>query len=397
MQMNKSNRTSQSQFEDSSATKLHSFAASLSLKIVVIITLAAISPANRGFCAEIEFFVSPDGNDVNPGTRALPFKSLEAARDAVSRSDRNSQRIVWIRAGVYELDRPLVLTAEDSAGSGKRVLYRAWPGEKVRVVGGREIAGFKPVVDRTILGRLVPEARSRILQVDLKAAGIEDYGTAKGGGLELFFDGRPMTLARWPNEGFVKIDGLAEPDTVNVRGTRGSKTGKFMYTGDRPKRWSEENDLWVHGYWFWDWSDERHKVEAIDTEKRIISVAPPYHRYGYRVGQWFYAMNILAELDRPGEWYLDRKTGILYFWPPAPIEEGHPTVSVSDMLVSLSDVSNLTIQGVTLEACRGTAVVMNNCTDTQIVGCVLRNLGSQAVRIEGGSNNSVTACDIYGT
>jgi len=383
--------------EESVVASLHSFVAISPLKILVIIMLAAISAANRGYCAQIEFFVSPQGNDINPGTKALPFETFEAARDAVRTSDHRQQRIVWLRGGVYELDSPLILTAEDSGSPGKPVVYRAWPREKVRIVGGKQVIGWQPVVDRATLRRLVPEARSQVLQVDLKAIGIEQYGTPKGGGLELFFDDKPMTPARWPNEGFVKIAGLVEPDTVNVRGTKGSKTGKFMYAGDRAKRWAEENDVWVHGYWFWDWSDERHKVESIDTEKRIISVAAPYHGYGYRVGQWFYAMNILAELDTPGEWYLDRKTGILYFWPPSPVEDGHPVVSATDTLVSLSNVSNVTIRDITLEACRGTAIVMNKCVNTHIAGCVLRNLGSRAVRIEGGNNDSVAACDIYGT
>ena len=184
---------------------LHSFVAISPLKIGVIILLATISAANRGYCAQIEFFVSPEGNDVHPGTKALPFETFEAARDAVRRSDRNQQRIVWLRAGVYELDKPLVLTAENSGSPGRPVVYRAWPGEKVRVVGGKQVTGFEPVVDRTILSRLVPEARSRILQVDLKAIGIEDYGTAKGGGLELFFDDKPMTFELSDNSPAYKL------------------------------------------------------------------------------------------------------------------------------------------------------------------------------------------------
>ena len=67
-----------------------------------------------------------------------------------------------------------------------------------------------------------------------------------------------------------------------------------FYEGDRPKRWVDENEPWLHGYWFWDWSDERQKIESIDTEERIIAVTPPYHNYGYRNGQRYYALNILA-------------------------------------------------------------------------------------------------------
>jgi hypothetical protein len=356
-----------------------------------------ISAAPCYRCGAAEFFVSPQGNDAQAGTRDQPFKTLEAARDAVRRSDHSEETTIWLRAGVYERPRPFELTAEDSGHPGKPVTYRACRDEEVRIVGGRHVSDWKPVTDEAILKRLIVEARDKVLQVDLKAAGIRDYGQVKSGGLELFFEDKPMTLARWPNEGFVTIVGLVEPDTVNVRGTKGSKTGKFMYEGDRPNRWLQENDVWVHGYWFWDWADERQKVESIDTEKRVIAVAPAFHSYGYRIGQWFYGLNILAELDMPGEWYLDREKCVLYFWPPAPIERGRAVVSVSDVLVTLTGVEHVTFQGVIFEAARGTAVVMKDCKHTQIAGCVLRNIGNRAVQIEGGQNDGVAGCDIYGT
>lgn len=366
------------------------------LKITAIILLLGVAMADCCFGGRTEFFVSPNGNDANPGTKERAFGTLDAARDALRRSDRNSDRVVWLRAGAYELTTPLTLTAEDSGTPGKPVIFSAWNGEKVRIMGGRRIVGWENVADEKVLNRLVPEARSHVLQADLKSAGIEDYGEVRGGGLELFFEDKPMTPARWPNEGFVKIAGLVEPDTVNVRGTKGSKTGRFMYAGDRPKRWTDENEIWVHGYWFWDWSDERQKVESIDTDKRVISVAPPYHRYGYRTGQWFYAMNILAELDTPGEWYLDRETGILYFWPPTPIDQGQAVVSVSDTLINLTGVSHVIIQEIIMETCRETAIIMDDCTNAKVAGCVLRNLGGSAVRINGGENDSIISCDIYG-
>jgi hypothetical protein len=375
----------------------------LVLLFLVLFTQAAI--------ADVAFYVSPFGDDSAPGSLERPFVILEKARDAI-RGLKDSDGLpeggvtIYIRGGVYPLTETFKLSDKDSGAENSPIVYRAYKDEQVRLIGGKQIDGFKMISDQTVLKRIDEKARDKILQVDLKARGITDFGhvsprkfggSAHSTGLELFFNDKPMTLARWPNEGFVKITGLHDPGTVNVRGTKGSKTGKFMYEGDRPKRWAGENDVWVHGYWFWDWSDERQQVESIDTEKRMISVKPPYHNYGYRIGQWFYALNILGELDKPGEWYLDRETGVLYFWPPESVEKGHTVVSVLNELMEMSRVSHVTIKGLIFEAARGTAVVMSNCNHTQINGCVLRNLGGSAIQIGGGNDNSVVACDIYAT
>ena len=62
-------------------------------------------------------------------------------------------------------------------------------------------------------------------------------------GLELFFQDKPMTLARWPNEGFVKIVDRARVHTGGVHGTTGDKDGISPTTGDRPKRWTGAKDV----------------------------------------------------------------------------------------------------------------------------------------------------------
>ncbi len=362
-------------------------------------------------------FVANNGNDAWSGRLAAPnstetdgpFATLERARDEIRKIKGAGEMpaggvTVELRGGVYQREQPFELKAEDSGSFDAPVVYRARQvedsrneGEEVRLVGGKTVTGFEPVTDPAILGRLAPEARGNVLQANLKGLGITDFGEVKGGGLELFFEDKPMMLARWPNEGFVKIVGLVGGDPVDVRGTKGDKIGKFMYEGDQPKQWVEEKDTWVHGYWFWDWADQRHKVESIDTEQRVISVVPPYHGYGYRVGQWFYGLNILAELDQPGEWYLDRESGVLYFWPPASIEDGQPTVSVIETLVKMEGVEHVAFRGITFEAARGTAITISDGAHNRIVGCTLRNLGSWAVTISGGAHNGVVGCDIYET
>ena len=86
----------------------------------------------------------------------------------------------------------------------------------MRLRGGRPVNGFRAVQDEAVRARLDPEARDHVLQADLKAQGIREFGslTRRGfglpvvpSGLEVFFRDRPMTLARWPNNGWTKIIG----------------------------------------------------------------------------------------------------------------------------------------------------------------------------------------------
>jgi hypothetical protein len=269
-----------------------------------------------------EYWVSTTGNDADAGTKEKPFVTLQRARGALREAKKagplKTGAIVWISGGVCWMDKTFTLDAQDSGTAETPVVYRSAPGQKVRMVGGKHLPSgvFKPVTNVAVLRRLDPSAHGKVMQVDLKALGITDYGrfTRRGGiernilpaAMELFFNDRPMPLARWPNDGFVTI--AAVPD--------GPKGERFVYEGDRPKRWSRADDIWVHGYFNRNWCDTYENVAAIDIDKREVTTREPHDYRGYKAGQRIHFLNLLEELDEPGEWYLDRKTGMLYFWPP---------------------------------------------------------------------------------
>lgn len=368
------------------------------LRLFVLFCVLTVGSLEAG-----EFHVAPTGNDTNPGTLSKPFATLERARDAV-RAGRSQRSEVIIHGGTYELARPFELTTEDSGSNKTPVVYRARKGELVRISGGKTVTGWKPVNDAAILDRLDPAARGHVVQADLHAIGVSDFGAMGGGfalgggpGLELFFNDQPMTLARYPNDGFIKITGVEGQTPVDVRGTKGCKEGVFTYDGDRPSRWVGEKNAWVLGYWFWDWAEGRQRIESIDPAKKLVTLAKPHHSFGYRKGQWFYGFNLLCEIDQPGEWYLDRDAGTLYFWPPADIGKGCATVSVLSNLVTMTGVSHVTLRGLTFEAARNDAILMKGCTNSLIAGCTIRNVGSWAVQVSGGRNTGVVGCDIYAT
>lgn len=356
------------------------------------------------------FYVSAAGHDSWSGRLAAPtaqrddgpFKSLQKARDAIRQLKRDGRLpkggvTVQLRGGVYPLTETFELTSEDNGAEGSPVVYRAYRAEEVRLSGGKEITGFGPIADPAVMSRIDPANRDKIVKADLRREGVTGFGQLKPRGfgrpmypaaLELFFQDRPMQLARWPNTGWVKI--AATPG--------GKNAGKFQYEGDRPKRWSEAEEIWLHGYWTYDWADTYEQVKSINIETRRIATFEPHGAYGYTKGKRYYALNILAELDAPGEWWLDRDSGVLYFWPPAPLSDGRAFVSILEQpMISMRDVSHIELQGLTLECTRGTAVKIIGGSSNTVSRCRFRNIGNAAIDISGGTNNGVLGCEIHDT
>jgi hypothetical protein len=360
----------------------------------------------------LKLYVSTDGNDhwtgkpghPNKAKTDGPFATLEGARNAIRnlKASGNLPKgnvIVEIKKGVYELPGKFVLEAIDGGtDSLSSIIYLGKKDAEVRFLGGKILTDWDLIPDSSISLQLRPDIRNKVYQADLRAAGINDFGLPDGKGLELFFNDRPMWISRYPNKGFIKITGLVNEQPIPLDNMApGDTIGQFFYSDSRISEWKNEKDPWLHGYWFWDWSEQRQKVESIDTTRKYVKLMPPYHAFGYRKGQWFYGFNLLSEIDVPGEYYIDREKGILYFYPPSSIEKGRTTVSINQGIVEMTDVEFLTIKGVIVEACRGTAIQMTGVKNCRIIGCTIRNIGNIGVHINGGEKNGVIACDISET
>ncbi len=354
--------------------------------------------------------VSTHGNDQHPGTEERPFATLERARDEIRRLKTGGGLpaggiTVELRGGVYELARPVELVEQDSGTAAPPIVYRSRRGEVARMVAGRAVTGWQPVTDPAILKRLDPAARGKVQQASLKALGVGDLqGIGKAGtyqsdpGLELFFQDQPMTLARYPNQGYLRIAEVLDAQGIVKSGQAQTAEGRFVCEDPRTARWTGEEGIWLHGFWVWDWADQRIPLGAADPTAHTLSLArQPGHAYEIRKGQWFYAENALPELDSPGEWYLDCGSGLLYFWPPAPLAAGQAIVSTVRDPFQLNNVSHVTFQGLLVEAGRGSALVIKGGANVRVVGCTFRNLGNWAVKVYGGARHGVVGCDIYQT
>lgn len=342
--------------------------------------------------------VSKKGNDKNSGTSIRPLASLEAARAAI-RSYKEKKGLpqgglqVIIHEGTYDLKETFVLNELDGGEKESPVIWTAAPGEKVCITGGKTIhpKNFSSVRDKQILAGFSPIAAGKIMQVDLKANGVTDFGKHRQYGhglpvvpatLELFFNGEPMTLSRYPNNGTIKIGKVADMGSVPRTGDRSNRGALFSYTDDRHKKWAGQKNIWIQGTLNYGYADDYTPIEYIDTIKGQVKLGKP-HLYGVGAGkdfQEYVAINIPGELDSPGEWFLNEVTGLLYFWPPSSIESAQIQVSIlEDPIIALEGTTYVQLKNLTIEAGRGIGIYIERSHQTLVAGCTVRNVGTSGI------------------
>ncbi|HNS31471.1 MAG TPA: right-handed parallel beta-helix repeat-containing protein [bacterium] len=368
-------------------------------------------------------YVSPEGNDGNPGTKNKPFATIKRAQEEVRKIKANGMPeegiVLYLRGGRYYITESITLGKEDSGTESAPVVYRSYPGEEARVIGGRQVTNFKLLRNEAIISRLPVESRGKVWVADLKEAGITDYGELLNRGshgksnlaaLELFCNGKRMQLARWPNEGHERVARLVTSEGDGVLRGQSAKTGiyqngRFCYEGDRPERWTKEKDIWIHGYFAYEYEKTHTRIDSIDTEKKIINLGPDKRypegytvRYVIRVKQNapYYVYNALSELDSPGEWYLDRDDGKLYFYPVSdPVKSDIMVSTLNTPLVITDNASHVALSNLTLEVTRSNAINLDKGNNVLVAGCTIRNTGQWAVNIKDGWNHKIVGCDMY--
>lgn len=261
----------------------------------------------------INFYVATNGRDVwsgklsqpNAANSDGPFATLERARDAIRsinairsiKSETTAPFTVSLRAGTYALKRAFQLDEQDSGSDAAPVTYQAYRGEKVTLSGGRSISGWQ-------------RGRGQIYTVQLPEvqAGRWNFNA-------LFVNGRRATRARTPNQGrYYNIVAPSGPDFAP--GSDPTYYSFRFHAGDVDPAWKNLNEIEVVSNRRA--SQSRAFIAAVEGDRvRLQSYASKY--YGWE--EWnggqdrYYLDNIFEGLDSPGEWYLDRKSGTLSYWP----------------------------------------------------------------------------------
>ncbi len=263
-------------------------------------------------------YVSPDGNDANPGTQASPVATLAHARDLVRKLNTNmtGDITVFLTGGVHRLTAPLVLDASDSGTNGHDVIYQAVQGQSPVVSGGVRITGWKQIdAKKNLWSAPAPASISnkRQLYVD----GVRAHRTHARPPVSLSitdtgFTASASTLAGWRN-----------PTDIEMVWTGGDTLWSEKNTAN-PGAWTEprcpiasiQGTAITMAEPCWSNDTKRIKFPSNQNGGRTVNLVGG----GAVATVPEYIENAFELLGAPGEWYLDR-TGKTFYYVPRPGED----------------------------------------------------------------------------
>jgi hypothetical protein len=163
--------------------------------------------------------------------------------------------------------------------------------------------------------------------------------------------------------------------------------------------WAHPEDGEVNIYPRYNWGNSIVPIAAFDREKRILTLAQDAI-YEIRPFDRYYVRGLFEELDAPGEWYLDPRTGTLYFWPPAPVNNATVRAPLTENVIVLDNTEHVTLRGLAIECCEGSGVLLRNAKNCRVAACTIRNLGGRSdytagIEIRDGTANSAFGNDIF--
>jgi hypothetical protein len=274
---------------------------------------AALAYEPEAKAEESKFFVSPRGKDswsgrvAEPSADDGPFATIGRAKQAV-REFRKTQTVpvrVTIRGGTYFLDKPLEFWPGDSGTEKAPITYAAAAREKVVLSGGRRLTG----------GQWGEVNGQKAWMIDLPEVKINKWKFR-----QLFVNGERRPRTRLPKMGMYRIESLPGYDWKRRTETVFDGTKQFVYSGTDVQRWRNLQDVEVIG--IANWLDNRLPVQEVDVDKRLVTfdrrslfTLDDEHYTGPPKPSVYWVENVFEKLDTPGQWYVDRPQGRLYYLP----------------------------------------------------------------------------------
>ncbi len=372
----------------------------ISLILVPFLVLSVfILPAAAGgddVDAALTYYVSSDGT--GDGSESSPFGSIGAARDAIRELKKTSGLPgggidVIVEEGVYSPDSTIAFTEEDSGTESCPIRYiAAEKGEVyIRVSKTVDYSDFTALTTDESARILDSDAAGKVLKLDLTKYGIDSSNISSLSDnyrFDLSVDGTALKYAEYPNGEYFRTP-------YEITDSRNTKLSLEETSMERIKTWANLDDVYMYVFTTYEWATAISQVYEYDEETGVMTVANA--GYGYGAGSRYRFINVMEEIDLPGEYYLDRDALTLYAYLPEGAENSLITVNVTDnILVTMNNCSYITLSGFDLSGSRSEAIRAEQCTDITLDSLKIYNIGHVGIRANG-YRITIQNCDISGT
>lgn len=336
--------------------------------------------------------------------------AFRVARDRVREMKRaaggelGKTLIVIFEDGLYPVTSPAEFTSADSGTPAHPILYRAANRGRAVFTGALTLSWHRPAADDPRLTLIPAAARGRVVTAELPATG-ELPGF--GGGrtflnecpLLLYANGLMLPQAAWPDAAANWTDLGAEwakvavTDEILARNKKDESRAVFLADSPHLAEWAKEPDPWAFGMWRVEWDDACSPILFVNPATREVTLDRKALSYTPNRKGWYRVLNMLSELDRPGEWAIDRKARRIYLWP----KEGAPAAVASWArgFVSAKNLTDVTFEGFKFRHARGDALLFENCRGVSVTGSELRECGGWGVVFEGGRDCRAEGNDLF--
>jgi hypothetical protein len=267
-----------------------------------------------------ELYVATNGDDKAAGTLDAPFQTIQRAFDQAGPGDT-----IFLREGTY---REQVSLTSKSGTEGAPITLTAYQKEKP-IISGLDVLKLE--------WQATPQTGVYVASFDTKPLGRKKSAGGKkpvGGKKameppvsQLFYNGRPMLEARWPN---VPKDANGDwnffsPDAWAGVDTKGNSYGTISDTRLAATGWDVTGAQAVlnvdHQYWCWTRKAQNHSAgsKTFTYEKDLGSTVGKNDEGGSNPlfdDDRYYLFGMRQFLDAPGEWFYDVAAKQLYFYAP---------------------------------------------------------------------------------
>lgn len=262
-----------------------------------------------------DIYVSPNGSDINDGSKEKPFATLNMAL----RKARDLRRVndpsittgihIILRGGIYQLSEPVFIRPEDAGTASSPTMIEAAPNEQPVLSGGVTINNWKKLT--TTVPGLSAKATGKVWVADVPMVG------------DQLFNFRQL----WINNVKAVRAKNTNGDLMNrIIGWNKAEQSCWIPTPKFPFLQNAKGvEFFIHQWWAiailrvkkMEVHGDSTKLFFHQPESCVQSEHPwPAPWISKETGNSaFYLTNALQFLDEAGEWYLDVQKQKLYYWP----------------------------------------------------------------------------------